>query len=144
MRAARFVALECVHAHQLGEFEEIGNASSALQGLVKIFVASRDAYVAPELLSQFGDFLERLTQSFFVARHPAFVPEKETKLAMERIERTCPVDLEEFLNPGTNVFFRALELGRIRRWPFSHLASEIIRQCTGQNEITIGQSLHKS
>ena len=144
MRAARFVALECVHAHQLGEFEEIGNSSSALQGLVKIFVASRDAYVAPELLSQFGDFLERLTQSFFVARHPAFGPEKETKLAMERIDRTAAIDLKEFLDPGTNIRLRSSEFGRIRRWPFSHLRGEIIRQRVRQNKITVCQTLHES
>src|SRR6266567_5077342 len=142
MRATRFVALECVHAHQLSEFEEIGDASSALQGLVKIFVAPRDAHVPPELLSQFGDFLERFTQSFFVARHSAFVPEKKAKLAMERIKRTGAVDLKESLNPGTNICLRSSERGRIRRRSFSHLASQIIRQRVGQDKITVCQALH--
>src|SRR6266496_4690701 len=144
MCAAGFIAFQGVCAHQLSEFQKICDASSAFERLVKISIVPWDPHIVPELFAKFGNFSQRLTQSFFVARHPAFVPEKQTKLAMERIERTCPVDLEEFLNPGTNVFFRALELGRIRRWPFSHLASEIIRQCAGQNEIKIGQSLHES
>ena len=57
MRSGRFVALKRIHAHQLGEFEEIGNASGAFQGLVKIFVAAQDAHIAPELFSQFWNFL---------------------------------------------------------------------------------------
>src|SRR5437016_1165343 len=83
MRSGRFIAIEGVRAHQLGEFEEIGNASRAFQGLVKIFAVSRDAHVAPELFAQFGNFSERLAQSFFAARHSAFVPEEQTELAME-------------------------------------------------------------
>src|SRR6476660_5673421 len=56
MRAGRFVALKRVHTHQLGEFEEIGNATGAFQGLVKIFVATEDAHIAPELFSQLWNF----------------------------------------------------------------------------------------
>src|SRR5437762_4287630 len=59
VRASRFVALERVRTHQLSEFEKIGDASGAFQGLVKILVAAQDAHIAPELFSQFGNLLER-------------------------------------------------------------------------------------
>ena len=51
MRSGRFVALKRVHAHQFGEFEEIGNASGTFQGLVKIFVCARDAHIVPEFVA---------------------------------------------------------------------------------------------
>src|SRR6266700_4195073 len=52
MPTSRFVALERVPAHQLGEFEEIGNAPGAFEGLVKIFVTAQDAHILPEFFSQ--------------------------------------------------------------------------------------------
>src|SRR5882757_1363412 len=93
MRASGFVALECINAHQFGEFQEIGNASGAFQGLIKIIAVARDSNLVPELFSQLGDFFERLTQSFFVTRHPAFVPKKQANLAMERVDRASAVDV---------------------------------------------------
>src|SRR6266404_9502652 len=109
MRSGRFVTLERVHAHQLGEFQEIGNASGAFQGLVKIFVCARDAHIAPELFSQFGDFLQRLAQTFLLARHSAFVPEKKAEFSVEGIERAGAIDLQEFLNPNPNIFLYLLK-----------------------------------
>src|SRR5437867_9412619 len=143
MRSGRFVALKRVQAHQLGEFEEIGDASGTFEGLVKIFFAARNAYVAPELFSQFGNLFERFAQSFLVTRHPAFFPEKKSKLSMERVERTPAVDFEEFLDPQAHIFLCFSKLWRIRWRPFSHLAGEIIWQRVWQNKITISQALHK-
>src|SRR6266480_5198278 len=143
MPASRFVALERVRTHQLSKFEKIGDAPGAFKGLVKIFVAAQDAHLAPELFSQFGNFFERFAQSFFVARHSAFVPEKQTELSVERIERTRSIDFQEFLDPGANIFFCFLKLRRIRRRPFSHLSGEIIWERVRQNEVTVSQTLHQ-
>src|SRR2546430_7840170 len=98
MRTGRFVALKRVQAHQLGEFEEIGDASGTFEGLVKIFFAARNAYVAPELFSQFGNLFERFAQSFLVTRLSAFFPKKKSNFSLERIERTPAVDFEKFLD----------------------------------------------
>src|SRR6266542_6994682 len=89
MRASRFVALKRVPAHQLGEFEEIGNAPGAFQGLVKIFVPAQHAHIAPEFFSQLGNFLQRVAQSLFVARHSAFLPEEKAELSVEGIESSA-------------------------------------------------------
>src|SRR5437867_6943306 len=102
MRAGRFVALQCVDTHQLGEFQEICNTSGTFQGLIEIIAVTRHSYLAPELFAKFGDFFECLAQSLFVPRHSAFLPEKQAKLPMERIDRTSAVDVEEFLDSGTN------------------------------------------
>src|SRR5207248_8085708 len=101
MRAGRFVALQCVDTHQLGEFQEIGNTSGTFQRLIEIIALTRHSYLVPELFAKFGNFFERLAQSLFVTRHSAFVPEKQAKLPMERIDRTSAVDVEEFLDSGT-------------------------------------------
>src|SRR5215475_5590846 len=85
MRTGRFVTLQCVNAHQFGEFEEICNAPGAFQCLVVILLVSRHAHVAPEFGAQFWDFSDCFAQSLFVTRHPAFVPEEKPELAMERI-----------------------------------------------------------
>jgi hypothetical protein len=86
MRAGRFISLESVPAHELGELQEIGNTSGAFQGLVEIFVAAKHAHIAPEFFSQFGNFLKRFAQSLFVARHSAFFPQEEAEFAMEGVE----------------------------------------------------------
>ena len=62
---------------------------------------------------------------------------------MERIERTRAIYVQEFFDPGADIFLRVPELRSIRRRSFSHLASEIVRQRVGQNEITVSQALHK-
>src|SRR5438552_4064291 len=100
MRASRFVALERVATHQLSKFEKIGDPPGAFQGLIKISVAAYDAHFSPELFSQFGNFFERFAQSFLVARHSAFIPEKKAEFSVKRIERTGSIDFQEFLDPG--------------------------------------------
>ena len=114
MCACGLVALKRVDTHQLGEFQEIGNASRAFQGLVEVIAVPRHSYLVPELFSQLGNFCKRFTQSLFVTRHSAFVPEKQSKLSMERIDCTSAVDAEEFLNPGANILIDCSELFRIR------------------------------
>src|SRR5215468_7899280 len=128
MRAGRLVAFQRVDAHEFSKLQEIGNASGAFQGLIEIAAVSRNADFMPELFSQFGNFSKRFAQSFFVARHSASVPKKQAKLSMERIDRPRAVDVEKFFNPVANALFRLLKLCRIRRWPFSQLAGEIIWQ----------------
>src|SRR6266550_6519727 len=126
MCAGRFVALECVDAHQLGEFHEIGNASSTFQGLIEIIAFAGHACLVPELFSQFRDFFKRLAQSLFVTQHSAFVPENQTQFAMERVNGTSAVDVEELLYPCAHTFLYCLKLWTIWRRPFSHLAGQVI------------------
>src|SRR5947208_14947116 len=114
MCAGRFVALECVDAHQLGEFQEIGNASSTFQGLIEIVALPGHACLAPELVSQFGDFFKRFAQSLFVTQHSAFVPENQTQFAMERVNGTSAVDVEELLYPCANTFLHRPKCWTIR------------------------------
>ena len=58
MRTSRFIPLERVNAHQLGEFKEIRDAPGALQGLVVISLGSWHPHVAPKFCAQFGDLAE--------------------------------------------------------------------------------------
>ena len=94
MRAARFIASQRVDAHQLCEFEKIGDTSGALERLIKIFAFTRNANFAPEFLSERGNSSERFFQSFFVSRHAAFVPKEHAELAMDRIKRAIPIYLQ--------------------------------------------------
>src|SRR6266581_5695615 len=89
-----FVALQCVNAHHLGEFEKISDASRSFQRLVIIFFVAGDPYIAPEFVAQLRDFSQRFAQAVFVTRHSAFVPEKQTEFPMERIWRARAVDLQ--------------------------------------------------
>ena len=127
MCPARFVPRERVGAHQLGKLEKIGHPSGALERLIKIFAAPRDAHLAPECLSQFRDFFERFAQAFGVAGHSTFVPKKKAKFAMDGIERMFSIDIEHFLDPHVHVGLCFVKFWRIVWWPFAHLAGEIIR-----------------
>ena len=83
MCTGRFVALQRVNAHQLGEFKKIRDTPGSFQRLVVIFFVAGNPHVAPEFVAQFRDFSQRFAQPVFVARHSAFIPQKETEFAME-------------------------------------------------------------
>src|ERR1700761_1705818 len=52
MAAARFVAFQRIHTHQLSQFEKIGDTSGLFEALIKIRAAARHSYVLPVLLAQ--------------------------------------------------------------------------------------------
>src|SRR5438477_4272176 len=142
MPTSRFVALERVPAHQLGEFEEIGNAPGAFEGLVKIFVTAQDAHILPEFFSQLRNFLQRFAQTLFVARHSAFLPEEKAEFSVERIKRPGAIHIQQLFNSHAHILLSFSKLRRIRRGPFSYLPGEITRQRVTQNKVTISQTLH--
>ncbi len=59
MRAARFVALERVGAHQLGKLQEIGDPPGAFERLIEILAVTEDTNIAPKLLPKLRDLNER-------------------------------------------------------------------------------------
>ncbi len=83
MAAARFVAGERVTTHQFAELEEISDPSGALERLIERLAVARDIHILPKFLAQLGNARDRLLQAGGVARHAAFVPEKEAEFAME-------------------------------------------------------------
>src|SRR3954464_11371295 len=52
---AGFVAVECINAHQFGEFEEVSYASGFLERLVELFVGPEHTHVLPELFAKGWD-----------------------------------------------------------------------------------------
>src|SRR3954464_6460450 len=52
---ARFVTVECIDAHQLGEFEEVSYSSGLLERLVEFFVGPEHTHVLPELFAKCRD-----------------------------------------------------------------------------------------
>ena len=52
MGATRLGAVERVDAQQLGELEEVRDAASPLERLVKLLVVAEHARVGPELLAE--------------------------------------------------------------------------------------------
>src|ERR1700716_2878957 len=52
MSAARFVALERINAHELGEFEEIGHATGAFERLIEIVSFAGNAHRSPKFVAQ--------------------------------------------------------------------------------------------
>src|SRR6202022_2302717 len=73
MSAARFGAVEGVETHQLSELEEVRNSTRFLQSLIQLDVAAGHVDVAPELVTQLRNPLERHLEPGIVARHPAIV-----------------------------------------------------------------------
>jgi hypothetical protein len=59
MSAARFGSMQRVEAHQFPQLEKVGDASGLLESLIQLDVATRHVDVAPELLSQLRNLLER-------------------------------------------------------------------------------------
>src|SRR3989442_7832854 len=84
--AARFLAMQRVVAHQLGELEEVRDAARVLECLVEILARAADVGVAPELLAQRADPVPCLLQPRRGARHAALVPHYAAQLAVEGVD----------------------------------------------------------
>ncbi len=83
MAAARFVTLQRVLAHQLAELQKIRHTAGVFERLIEFFTAPEHVDVFPELLSQFGNALQRFLQAGFGARHSAVVPHQFAELPMK-------------------------------------------------------------
>src|SRR5689334_5394926 len=97
MAAARFFALQGVHAHQLRELEEVGDAPGFLELLVELFARAGDEYVVMEFVPQVGNLAQRVLEALARPRHAAVLPHDPTELAVERICRTLALRIEELL-----------------------------------------------
>src|SRR5688572_30417142 len=74
MPAAGLVAIERVVTHELGELEEVGDASGLLEPGVELARAPGHIGALPELLAQVRDLGERVLEALGVAGHAAVVP----------------------------------------------------------------------
>src|SRR6266404_5302818 len=143
MSAARFVALERIDTHELGEFEEIGHATGAFERLIEILSFAGNAHRSPKFVAQLRNFRERFAQSLSVSGHATFVPEKRSELTMDGVERTIAVDAKDAVDLNAYIGLGFFEFGVIGGGPFAHLTGEIIGKRVGQDEITVGQTLHQ-
>src|SRR3982075_2444161 len=103
MSAARFVALERINAHELGEFEEIGHATGAFERLIEIVSFAGNAHRSPKFVAQLRDFRERFAQSLSVSGHATFVPEKRSELTMDGVERTIAVHAKDAVDLSAHI-----------------------------------------
>src|SRR5688572_16977897 len=95
MPTARLLAMERVSAHQLRELEEIRHAAAALERLIQLRIAPGDIDVAPELLTELRELLQRRAKAFGVPGHAAVLPHHPAELAMEGIDRARAARLQE-------------------------------------------------
>ncbi len=143
MPAAGFVALEGVAAHQLRQLEEVGHPARLLQRLVDRGVFAEYAYVAPVLLAQGGDLLERGLEAIGGARHPAVLPHHLSELAVERVHRALPVDGQQLRHPGGHRRLRFAE-GRMIRPHLGQVGGgQVIADRVRDHEVPVGQPLHE-
>src|SRR5256885_12277807 len=124
MAPALFVAGQGVDAHQLGELEKVGDSSRPFQRLIERFAVPEDADVVPEFISQLRDAHEGFAQSGLVPRHAAFVPEKQTELAVEGIDGAFSIYRQQLFGPGPDLIFRVAKFRAICRRPLPNLRSE--------------------
>ncbi len=141
--AARLVAVQRVDAHQLGELEEVGDPAGPLQLLVELVGAADDPQVAPELLAQRGDELERLLQPLGVAGDAAVVPDDAAELAVEGVGAAGALDREEPADPLLDVRLGAAEVVRVGRERLAQVAREVVADRVRDHEVAVGEPLHQ-
>src|SRR5579885_2193307 len=74
MRAAGFLAMQRVNAHQLGQFKEIGDAAGLFQRLIDLLGRARNLYLTPVFLAKLANFPDGVLQAAGITRHPAKIP----------------------------------------------------------------------
>src|SRR6185437_16070230 len=142
-RAARLLALECVAAHELRQLEEVGHASRVLERLIELGAGAGYAYVAPELVAELGDEIERLVQPCRVARHAAILPHDLPELAVDRRDGAAPVHGEQALRPSADVPFGGAHRLVVGRHCRELVRSEIVAYRLRNDEVAVGQALHQ-
>src|SRR4051812_23580497 len=69
MAAARFLTLQRVHAHQLGQLEEISDTAGLLELLIELLARAGDEHVAMKLVTEVGNLAQRMLEARARARH---------------------------------------------------------------------------
>src|SRR2546425_13172949 len=82
-----------------------------LERLVEILARAADVHVAPELLAQPPDALDRPLEAVRCARHPARVPHHAAELTVERVHAAPAAHVEQPLDALLDLVLRAAEGG---------------------------------
>src|ERR1017187_221021 len=122
--AAGFVALQRVEAYELGQFEEVADAAGFFERLVQLFARAQHLHVAPELLAQGGDFFERMAESFGGAPHAAVFPKQLAQVAVEGIDGTGTLDMEQAVRLVGDLRFGVAEGGVAGSFPLRQSGAE--------------------
>ena len=93
--AAGLPPVQGVDAHELAELEEVGHTAGLLQGLVDLLVAAEHPDVAPELLAERPDLVDRLGQALLGALHTAVLPHDVAELAVEGVDAAGSLGRQE-------------------------------------------------
>src|SRR4051794_19285118 len=92
--AAALATVQGVDAHELGEFDEVGDPAGVLEGLVERVPLAGHLEVGPELPADLGDPVERLAEALLRALHAAHVPHQLAELPVEGRRGAAAVDAE--------------------------------------------------
>ncbi len=144
---AGLVAVEGVVAHQLGEFEVIGDAAGALEFGIELVLATGNAEVAPEFLAQGADLLDRLGQTFLAPGHAALVEQDVAELDMDGTGAGGALDRHHLVDPLAHFVFGLFESGvvDVELAGFAHrdVGAEVVADDGGHHEVAVGQTLHE-
>ena len=99
------IAGQGIEAHELGKFEEIGDAPGAFEGLVDACGIAGDIDFMPEAVAEARDFLESFLEAGAVAGHPAVIPEDAPEGLVEIRNGPFATDLEESGGSRPDVIF---------------------------------------
>ncbi len=142
--AAGFFAGEGVEAHEFAEFEEVGDAVGAFEGLVEAVAIAGHMEVAPEFGADFGDFLKGLGEGFFGAGHSTKVPHDFAEALVEGGDRLFAVNREEFSEAVSGVALGVGKGGVISgRGRVGGHGGQVVADGVRQHEVAVGKALHE-
>src|ERR1035437_3024191 len=125
------------------QLEEVADAGGFFERLVQLFARAQHLHVAPELLAQGGDFFERMAESFGGAPHAAVFPKQLAQVAVEGIDGTGTLDMEQAVRLVGDLRFGVAE-GGVAGVHFGRLGTrQIVADGVRQDEVAIGQALHQ-
>ncbi len=142
--AAALLAHERVTAHEFAEFDEVSNASGALERLVPVVGLAEDVDFLPISLAQVADGFDALLEARRVAGHAAVLPHELAEFLVETVGRALALVAEHALREGLDVLLGFLERAVVGRGALAGiLPREVAGNGRGQNEIAVAQSLHQ-
>ena len=144
MAAARLLAVEGVAGHQFAQFEEVGQTQRLFELDVEVVLLADDLHVLPELLAERLNLGDGLFERLLRAGHADVLPHDVAQLLVDVVHRLFAVDGEQFgdLLPDALLgFVESLGVGLHLRG--LNLVREVVADGVGQDEVSVGQTLHQ-
>ena len=144
MSTAALITLQRIIGNKLTHGDEVAKVDGLVELDIESLLVARDTHVLVEFLTDVLQHGKSLLQTSLVAGHANVIPHNMIELFVNRVNTLVALDIVDAVDFGLNTLLGLLEL-RCVRIDVRHLylVGEVVLHCIRNDEVTVGQTLHK-